>query len=34
MQLIKLYEPKTQTKCLVPVTTWMRENYPYNPHLS
>lgn len=32
MQLIKLYEPKTQTKCLVPVTTWMRENYPYNQY--
>lgn len=32
MQLIKLYVPKTQTKCLVPVTTWMRENYPYNQY--
>ena len=32
MQLIKLYEPKTQTKCLVPVTTWMRKNYPYNQY--
>ena len=32
MQLIKLYVPKAQTKCLVPVTTWMRENYPYNQY--
>ena len=32
MQLIKLYMPKTQTKCLVPVTTWIRENYPYNQY--
>ena len=32
MQLIKLYMPKAQTKCLVPVTTWMRENYPYNQY--
>lgn len=32
MQLIKLYEPKTQTKCLIPVTTWIRENYPYNQY--
>lgn len=32
MQLIKLYDPETQTKCLIPVTTWMRGNYPYNQY--
>ena len=30
MQLIKLYDPETQSKILVPVTTWMRSNFPYN----
>ncbi len=30
MLLIKLYEPKTQTKCLIPATSWMRGNFPYN----
>lgn len=32
MQLIKLYDPETQTKCLIPVTSWMRGNYPYNQY--
>ncbi len=32
MQLMKLYDPETQTKCLIPVTTWMRGNYPYNQY--
>ncbi len=30
MQLIKLYDPETQMKCLIPVTSWMRDNFPYS----
>ncbi len=32
MQLIKLYDPEKQMKCLIPVTTWMRANCPYNQY--
>lgn len=30
MQLIKLYDSDTQSKLLIPVTSWMRGNFPYN----
>ncbi|MGE4300533.1 MAG: AAA family ATPase [Victivallaceae bacterium] len=30
MQLIKLYDFETQSKILLPVTTWMRSGSPYN----
>lgn len=30
MQLIKRYDPDTQSKLLIPVTSWMRGNFPYN----
>jgi len=30
MQVIKAYDPETQSKILIPVTTWMRSNFPYN----
>ena len=30
MQLIKLYDPESQSKTLIPVTSWMRSQFPYN----
>lgn len=30
MQVMKFYDPETQSKILIPVTSWMRSQFPYN----
>lgn len=30
MQVVKFYDPETQSKILIPVTTWMQSHFPHN----
>ena len=30
MQVMRFYDPETQSKVLIPITSWMRSHFPYN----